>query len=169
MKMEISGKKSTKHNKITLFVMATAAFFLVITIIAANAGASELSQNKVKAQEISIKNIDPVHQLIKKQLQAISSRDAELAYSMTSQKLHKKYSSPKEFLGKIRFEFRPIYNYKSFEFLDRHEIKGGMLQKVSITDHAGDKAVAVYRMKKSPDGIWLIEAFSILFDDGQAI
>lgn len=167
--MERSRKKSTKQNKTTMFVMATAAFFLVITLIAAHADASEITKQSLKAQEVSAAQVDPVHQAIHKQLVAISSRDAELAFSMTTEKMHKKYNSPKEFLGKIRFEFRPIYNFKSYEFLDRHEINGGLLQKVSITDHSGEKAVAVYRMKRNSNGNWLIEAFSILFEDGQAI
>lgn len=146
----------------------TTLTLLIVMMMALPVKAAEL---KTQDQTIESEDLYLTHirTTIQKQLTAISSRNAELAFSMISEKMHKKYSTPQEFLGKIRFEYRPIYNYETFEFLDHHDLNGDLLQKVSITDRYGEEAIALYRLKKNTQGSWLIDSFSILYNDGQAI
>lgn len=149
-----------------LFLITLTVFFIMMTALPIKAAELTTQDQTISSEELSLTHIQTT---IQKQLKAISSRNAELAFSMISEKMHRKFSTPQEFLGKIRFEYRPIYNYETFEFLDHHDLNGDLLQKVSITDRYGEEAIALYRLKKDTQGSWLIDSFSLLYTDGQAI
>lgn len=167
--LQQDSEQTKRSNFILLSMVAAAAILFTILCNISVANAGETNTDTTDIQTVSATSVDPVHKLIQTQLQAIRKRNADLAYSTTSDNLHQKYTNAQDFLGKIRFEYRPIYNYKSFEFLDRHDLNGDLLQKVSLQDHNGNKAVAVYRLKKNVSGLWQIDSFSVLYDDGQAI
>lgn len=109
--------------------------------------------------------IDPIRDLITRQMDAIRARDAEAAFAQTAAALHDHYPTAKKFLSHIRFEQRPLYNHNGFTFLDRHEIEGGVLQKISVSDSFSDSPVtAVFRLEQDAGGRWLIVSCAILDD-----
>ena len=112
-----------------------------------------------------------IQELITKQLQAISERDADLAYGLTTGNLHKKYDTAGKFLAEMRFSYRPVYNHQSFRFLDQTETDtGGLIQRVEVTYTDGDPTVVIYRLQRDEAGAWGIDSFAILeTEDGQPI
>ena len=113
---------------------------------------------------------DPVQALITQQLNAIRARDADQAFAHTTSTFHDHYNTAQNFLSHMRFEYRPLYNHKTFSFLDRHEIQGGgVLQKVTVEDNYGTGPVTViFRLQQQEDGQWLIDSFTLLNADDDA-
>jgi len=113
---------------------------------------------------------DPVHDLITSQMNAIRTRNADLAYANTTDGFHKHYDDAKNFLSHMRFEQRVLYNHKEFSFLDRHEMEsGGVLQKVRVKDsYDNEPATVIFHLQQQEDGLWLIDSFTVLDSGGDA-
>lgn len=108
-----------------------------------------------------------IRSLISAQLDAIRARDAGLAFALTTGAFHEKFDTATAFLSDMRFSYRPIYNHKSYRFLDQAETEtGGLLQRVEITYAHGAPAVVIYRLQRNPEGAWAIGSFTIL-DSGE--
>ncbi len=112
-----------------------------------------------------------IQDLITKQLQAISDRDADMAYALTTGTFHKKFDTAGEFLTEMRFSYRPVYNHKSFRFLDQTETEtGGLIQRVEVSYTDGDPTIVIYRLQLDQSGKWGIDSFTILeTEEGQPI
>lgn len=112
-----------------------------------------------------------IHELIREQLTAIRARDAEQAFALTTGALHEKYDTAGKFLSEMRFMYRPVYNHESYRFLEQVETDtGGLIQRVEVEYPHGDPTVVIYRLKRTADGEWAIDSFSLVEDDeGQDI
>lgn len=141
---------------------------LTLVAIGAQANDSALPQPEPTINSAASKS-SPVQDLIKKQLEAIKDRDAELAWSMTTGSFHEKFETGKEFLSHLRLKLRPVYNHEGFTFLDQHDIQNGLVQKVEMEDRYGDPATVIYRLKQQDNGEWLIDSFAILESEAEPI
>ncbi len=112
-----------------------------------------------------------IQSLISDQLDAIRERDADLAFALTTGTFHEKFDSANEFMSDMRFSYRPIYNHKTYRFLDQIETEtGGLVQRVEVTYTRGAPATVIYRLQRNPDGAWAISSFTVLGgEDGQDI
>ena len=112
-----------------------------------------------------------IHSLISEQLDAIRERDADLAFALTTGTFHEKFDSATEFMSDMRFSYRPIYNHKTYRFLDQVETEtGGLVQRVEVTYARGAPATVIYRLQRNPDGAWAISSFAVLGgEEGQDI
>ena len=112
-----------------------------------------------------------IQSLISDQLDAIRERDADLAFALTTGMVHEKFDSATEFMSDMRFSYRPIYNHKTYRFLDQVETEtGGLVQRVEVTYARGEPATVIYRLQRNPDGAWAISSFAVLGgEDGQDI
>lgn len=147
------------------FLFASVFFIFCLTLIAIRAEASE--QNPALTN-VSTSVVHPVQHVITEQLEAIRKRDADAAFAFTTDNFHSKYSDARDFLGKIRFEFRPIYNHRKYSFLDSHSTGESLIQKVEINEPFSEKVLVVYKLKPSGE-TWLIDSFSVITTDGPAI
>ncbi len=160
------GKRTIFTGCFTLLCTA-----LLLFSLAGNSRLVAADDNSFKQQltEISAEINDPVHDIITQQLEAIKTRDADLAFSLTTDNFHEKFNDALKFLGEIRFEYRPIYNHESYSFLSRHDMKGALLQKVEMEDRYGDPVIVIYKLKEQENGGWLIDSFTILDLEAQPI
>lgn len=112
-----------------------------------------------------------VQSLISDQLDAIRARDADLAFALTTGVAHEKFDNAREFMSDIRFSYRPLYNHKTYRFLEQTDASaGGLVQRVEVTYARGKPATVVYRLQRNPDGAWAIGSFTVLTnEDGQDI
>ena len=150
-------------DKITHLILGLSFVCILLTLVAISAQAADdetLPQPTVT--QVSVRAPDPAHDLIRKELDAISARDSELAWSLTTDRYQEKFDSDKEFLSHLRFRERPIYNHGSFKFLDQHGGQNNLIQKVEMEDIYGDPVTVIYRLEKQDDGRWLIDSFAIL-------
>ncbi|MCB9988254.1 MAG: DUF4864 domain-containing protein [Rhodospirillales bacterium] len=107
--------------------------------------------------------------LIHQQLAAIRARNAEQAFALMTARSHEAFESANDFLGTLRFEYRPLYNSESLHVLHSHKGDGDSLQTVEIFDEDGDALTVLYRIERQSDGRLLIDSFTILDDEALAI
>lgn len=170
------GFDKVSLDRPTCLILSTAAFCLLLTVVAVKA--SDAQADPQRQPEIINASIPqpaaeqqhPGQTMIKDQLTAIKARNADLAFSYLSDHMHENYDTAKEYLSEMRFEYRPIYNYESFEFLDSHTSGESLVQKVSFVDsYTKDEFTAIYRLVKSEDGHWKIDSFAVLEQDSSPI
>lgn len=156
---------------LTLLAMALAAFILT--------GKSEAADNNgaygpfipVKITTAGVEDNQRIQELITRQLSAIKKRQGDEAYALTTGALHQKYETANQFMSMMRFSCRPVYNHVSYEFLDQARTDdGGVIQRLEVKHSNGDPATVIYRLRRTPEGNWGIDSFSILDNDaGQDI
>ena len=112
-----------------------------------------------------------IQTLIADQLDAIRERDADMAYALTTGPVHEKFESAREFFTDIRYSYRPLYNHKTFRFLDQRVTEtGGLVQRVEVTYTQSRPAIVIYKLERNPDGAWAIGSFTIVdANEGQDV
>lgn len=106
---------------------------------------------------------DPLQLLIAQHLEAVKERNADQAFSFFAHSLHDKFNDAGKFLVSLRLEYRPIYNYKRFSFLDQRFIdQNTAIQTVNIEDRYGYSVTVLYKIKSDQLGRWLIDSFTVL-------
>ncbi len=154
-------------DKITHFIFGLSFICALLTVIAISAQAEEKSLPQPVAHVTE--TINPVHDLIRKQLKAIKARDADRAYALTTNNFHEKFDTADEFLSHLRFEVRTIYNHGDYKFLGQHNSQKGLVQKIEMEDSDGDPITVIYRLKQQDNGEWLIDSFAALTLDAESI
>ena len=156
-------------DKVTHFIMGLSVVCIVLTLVAISAQADDTALAEIKPVSIDIpsqshtaKSLNPIQDLITRQLAAIKDRDAELAWSMTTEKFHDKYDTAKAYLSHLRLKKRPVYNHEGYTFLEQSDTNYGVIQKVELEDRYGDPVTAIFKLKKQSEGLWLIDSFALL-------
>lgn len=147
-----------------VFVFGAAFFCLMLALIAGKAYAADDLQTK----QISTLYNDPVSRVIQQQMSAIQERNAEAAYSLLTEETHGDYDNAQTFLTKMRYEYRPLYNYKEYSFKDRYDVSGALIQKVEVTDLNGELSLVIFRLEQQ-GGDWRIDSVTVLETDAQPI
>lgn len=157
----------------TCLILSTAVFCLLLTVLAVKANNAQADpQHKPEIINASIPQpeIHPAQTLLKEQLTAVKARNADLAFSYLSDNLHQDYQSAKEYLNEIRFDHRPMYNYETFEFLDRHTQDGNIIQRVLFKDsYSGESFTGIFRLVQTEEQQWKIDSFAILEQEASPI
>ncbi len=120
---------------------------------------------EMNAQKASIpqNSNTSVKKTIQAQLDAISERDASLAFSYMTDQSHSAYEGAKDFLSDMRFKFGAIYNHVDVEFLHSYENGRTSIQKVKLSDrYSSESAIIVYKLTLQSSGNWLIESFAVI-------
>lgn len=114
--------------------------------------------------------LDSARDAIRRQMEAIRTRDAARAFALTTADFHEDYKDARDFLGRIRTESRILYNYADFRFLDGHVTDDAAIQRLEVYDRFRDDPVTViFRLQRQEDGRWLVDSFAILDADAQPI
>lgn len=158
-------------DKITHFILGLSVVCILLTLVAigAQAGEDGLPQPDPVINASAVTTLAPGEDLITRQLHAIKTRDADLAWSMTTGDFHKKFDDGKDFLSHLRLELRPIYNHEDYTFLDHSQNGNVMMQKVEMEDRYGTPVTVLYRLEKQQDGQWLIDSFTVLEAEAEPI
>jgi uncharacterized membrane-anchored protein len=160
----------------TAFVFGLCTFCLLVTFVAIGANANDESAPptiqtiSTAPDALALENEEghlsetPARDLIMRQIIAIKDRDAQNAMQTTTPRFQKqkKITNSKEFLNKMRFDFRPLYSYQSYEFTDNKRIGKSIIQKVAFTSKDGDTITAIYRLTKNESGEWLIDSLALM-------
>lgn len=95
--------------------------------------------------------------VIRQQLIAFRTDDAEAAFEQTSPRIRQKFGTPAAFLALVRSKYAALYRPRSVEFgvLTGSE-PGGPVQCVFVVGSDNRPSVALYRMELQPDGQWKI-------------
>ena len=110
------------------------------------------SEEKVQSEELF-----EIQQIISDQVSAFRAGDGEKAFSFASPAIRLYFKTPDKFMTMVKRGYLPIYQARSFNFLDHLEREDIIFQEVEFVNSGDSRlAVAVYKLIKLPDKGWRI-------------
>ena len=94
--------------------------------------------------------------IIGSQIQAFRSEDHEKAFSFAAPSIQQIFGSTDRFIKMVKNGYGAIYGARNWSF-GRGEVRGdALVQEVLIIGPQGRDWVALYTLRKQPDGTWRI-------------
>ena len=94
--------------------------------------------------------------IIGSQIEAFRSRDHEKAFSFAAPSIQQIFGSTDRFIKMVKNGYGAIYGARNWSF-GRGEVRGdALVQEVLIIGPQGRDWVALYTLRKQPDGSWRI-------------
>lgn len=94
--------------------------------------------------------------IIKNQMSAFASGNAQAAFSFATPSLQQRFQTPEFFMEMVRQGYQPVYKPKSVIFGQSKMTKIGPTQEVYVTGPKGNDWLALYSFEKEEDGTWRI-------------
>ncbi|WP_305985621.1 DUF4864 domain-containing protein [Roseibium sp. MMSF_3544] len=134
---------------------------------AAAAGiAFSLSLGSVKADDSL--DSQAFQSIIKNQMSAFASGNANQAFSFATNSLQKRFQTPEIFMEMVRQGYQPVYNPSNVTFGQSKMTQFGPTQEVYVTGPKGQNWLALYSFEKQEDGSWRISGCYLTKSDGFA-
>ncbi len=109
-----------------------------------------------------------VRSVIDGQIQAFRSGDHEAAFSYAAPGIRHIFGSTERFIGMVKNGYGAIYGARNWSY-GRGEASGNvLLQEVMITGPNGRDWIALYTLRKQPDGSWRIAGVQIVQAQAQS-
>ena len=112
-------------------------------------------QGMVLAQEVAAPDARAVQRVIRAQLDAFASDDADKAFSYASPDIRRLFRTADNFLAMVRNGYAVVYRPASVVFLKPGRDGDQIVQPVQMTDGAGLVWIALYSMQRQDGGAWL--------------
>ncbi|WP_417668525.1 DUF4864 domain-containing protein [Roseibium sp.] len=94
--------------------------------------------------------------IIKNQMSAFRTGNAEMAFSFASNDLKRRFQSPSVFMEMVKQGYQPVYRPQSVTFGALRDTKTGPVQEVYVTGPKGENWLALYSFEQQDDGSWRI-------------
>lgn len=114
------------------------------------------------AQGISPGDAASVRQTIERQIEAFRADDGERAFGFADSSIRALFGDAANFMAMVRTGYGMIYRPRRFAFADAAERPDGIAQAVEFDGLDGSSAVAVYEMRRQPDGTFRIAGVYLL-------
>ncbi|TYC53860.1 DUF4864 domain-containing protein [Rhodobacterales bacterium] len=98
----------------------------------------------------------PFKDVIKNQMTAFASGNAQAAFSYATKSLQQRFQTPEFFMQMVRQGYRPVYSPKQVTFGRSKMTKLGPTQEVFVTGPQGKDWIALYSFEQQDDGSWRI-------------
>ena len=103
-----------------------------------------------------------IRRVIESQLQAFLSDDGGKAFSFATPAIQGMFQPPENFMEMVRKGYQPVYRARAVSFKDIIDLHGAPAQRVIVVGPDGVPVMAVYPMRRMPDGGWLIDGCYLL-------
>jgi hypothetical protein len=102
-----------------------------------------------------------IQDVITGQFDAFASRDAERAFGYASPAIQGFFDTANDFAQMVQQGYPMVWSHQAMNFVDLQNFGGLIVQRVEVTDSAGQIFTLAYQMIQTPDG-WRINAVQIL-------
>lgn len=109
-----------------------------------------------RAHDLTADDRAAIEFVIREQLMAFRTDDAEAAFGYAAPRIRQKLDTPAAFLDMVRRSYAPAYRPRSVEFGDLTMTGRGPVQTVFFVGSDNAPFVAHYEMERQPDGQWKI-------------
>jgi hypothetical protein len=138
-------------------LLALAGAALALLLIAAPAHADALAA----ADEKNVRDV------VQSQLAAFAKDDADKAFSFAAPNVRQAVGSAAGFMAMVRRDYPVVYRPASVAFL-KPEGKGNQaIQRVHMTDTAGEAWMAVYSLERQKNKAWRITGCAVVENRGR--
>ncbi|MBN9670578.1 DUF4864 domain-containing protein [Roseibium aggregatum] len=104
--------------------------------------------------------------IIKKQMSAFATENAEAAYAFAANSLKRKFQNPEFFMEMVRQGYQPVYKARDVTFGRSKMTKYGPTQEVFVTGPKGKDWIALYSFEQQDDGSWRISGCYLTKSEG---
>ena len=96
------------------------------------------------------------HKIIKDQMKAFASGDANSAFSYATSALQQHFQTPAIFMDAVKRGYRPVFSPRDITFGSSRVTSKGPVQEVYLTGPDGEDWLALYSFEQQEDGTWRI-------------
>ena len=114
------------------------------------------------AAELSVADTNAIREVVQSQFDAFEEDDALTAFALTTQASRSRLGSPDDFMRLVKEQYGPIYRHRAASFSGPEVIGADTLLIVRLTGTDSHVWIAIYRMKREPDGKWRIDGCHLL-------
>lgn len=126
--------------------------FVGATLLSLGARAAPLSGTEEKQ----------IREVIEAQLKAFARDDAKKAYAYAAPNVKAAVGSADAFLAMVRRDYPVVYRPSSVAFLKPEGESDQAIQRVQMTDSAGNAWLAVYSLARQKDKTWRISGCAVV-------
>ena len=121
-----------------------------------------------RADEVAPTDAKRMQAIVRDQLAAFAADDAKRAFGFASVALQRQFGSADRFMAMVRTSYPVVVRPAAVAFLRPELLDGQWTQGVHLTDDAGVRWLAVYRMERSADGkAWRIGGCTLVPASGR--
>jgi hypothetical protein len=110
-----------------------------------------------EAQSVSSADRAAIRQVIQAQVDAFRRDDGAAAFGYASPGIQGMFGTPEVFMDMVRQGYQPVYRPRAFDFREILEMHGQPAQRVDVIGPDGRPVIAIYPMRRLPDGTWRID------------
>lgn len=114
-------------------------------------------------------DVRAAQEIVRAQLAAFASDDAEQAFGYASPALRQMFGSAAVFIRMVRGSYPVVYRPASVTFLKPEVADQELVQPVHMTDQSGSTWVAIYRLQRQDDKSWRIGGCVLLPRAGKTV
>lgn len=114
------------------------------------------------AEELSVEDVEAIHEVVQTQLDAFAVEDAQRAFDQASDSTQALLGSPEALMDIVREWFRPLYRPQKTEFLPADVLGDQALQEVVITDGNSTVWIAIFQMSMNDEADWKIDSYHLI-------
>ena len=114
------------------------------------------------AQGVAPADAAAIRSTIERQIDAFRADDGERAFGFADASIRAMFGDPARFMAMVREGYAMFYRPRRFEFAETVERPDGYAQAVEFDGLDGTSALAVYEMRRQPDGSFRIAGVHIL-------
>lgn len=111
----------------------------------------------VAQEALSVGDRTAIREVIQAQVDAFRRDDGAAAFALASPGIQQMFGTPEIFMDMVRQGYQPVYRPRRFEFEGIVTLGSQPAQMVAVVGPDGRSVVAVYPMKRLPDGSWRID------------
>ncbi|MBW8720393.1 MAG: DUF4864 domain-containing protein [Polaromonas sp.] len=108
-----------------------------------------------------------VRTVVEHQLEAFAKDDAEKAFSFAAPNVRQAVGNAAGFMAMVRRDYPVVYRPASVAFLRPEGKDGQAIQRVHMTDAAGDAWMAVYSLERQKNKAWRITGCVVVENRGR--
>ncbi len=116
----------------------------------------------VNPSPVSPTEADQIQTVIRAQLDAFQTDDADRAFGYAAPGIQAQIGSPERFLQMVQSQYAPVYRPQAVEFLDLTTTAGSLVQRVRLVGPEGERVIALYSLEQQPDQSWRISGCTLV-------
>jgi Domain of unknown function (DUF4864) len=126
-----------------------------------------LASGAVFARPYTAEDDKTVQAVVQGQLDAFAKDDAKRAFSFAAPSIRQAFGSAPNFLAMVRRSYPVVYRPASVAFLKPDGKDDDAIQRVQMTDAAGESWLAIYSLQRQKSGVWRITGCSVVENRGR--
>lgn len=118
---------------------------------------------------VSVQDRAQIQSVITGQLDAFRRLDADAAFTLASPMIQQMFGTAPNFMSMVSRAYKPVFHSRQSAFGTLASQDGEVVQHVELTGPNGGHYLALYRMKKQPDGSWKIDGCQLVKSDSVGV